>query len=67
MAVLQAHGLGLGAADWSSLQTLEAGLDDVLDAAACLLTAQRIARGANAPPLGDGVLDARGLRMEIVA
>jgi predicted RNase H-like nuclease len=65
--VLRGHGLGIGAADWESLQTLEASLDDAVDAAACLLTAQRIARGSNAPPLGDGALDARWLRMEIVA
>ena len=42
--------------------------DDVIDAVACLVAAQRIARG-KALVLPDGVVehDARGLRMEIVA
>ena len=42
--------------------------DDVVDAVACLVAAQRIARG-RALVLPDGVVehDARGLRMEIVA
>jgi len=41
-------------------------IDDVLDATVCLLTARRIAAGV-AQVLGDEVVDARGLRMEIVA
>jgi predicted RNase H-like nuclease len=41
-------------------------IDDLLDAAACLLTAERIAEG-RAQVLGDGAIDSRGLRMEIVA
>jgi predicted RNase H-like nuclease len=40
--------------------------DDVLDAAACLLTARRIFLG-QARVFGGGAVDARGLRMEIVA
>lgn len=41
------------------------GLDDIIDAAACLVTARRLAAGtatAIAPPR-----DRKGLRMEIVA
>ena len=42
--------------------------DDVIDAVACLVAAQRIARGAALVlPPGPAVRDARGLRMEIVA
>lgn len=44
----------------------EITLDDVIDAAVCLLTAQRIYRG-HEQVLGDGAVDRRGLRMEIVA
>jgi predicted RNase H-like nuclease len=40
--------------------------DDLLDAAACLVTARRILT-RRAMVLGDGSLDARNLRMEIVA
>jgi predicted RNase H-like nuclease len=40
-------------------------LDDVIDAAVCLLTAQRLHQG-KAIVLG-GELDSRGLRMEMVA
>jgi predicted RNase H-like nuclease len=42
--------------------------DDVVDAAACLVAAYRIARGlALTLPAGEPQIDARGLRMEIVA
>jgi predicted RNase H-like nuclease len=41
-------------------------IDDLLDAAVCFLTAERIAEG-RAQVLGDGAVDSRGLRMEIVA
>jgi len=44
----------------------QAQIDDLLDAAVALLTARRVHDGA-AQMLGDGLLDARGLRMEIVA
>jgi predicted RNase H-like nuclease len=50
----------------SSLAMLAAALDDVLDAAACLLTARRISL-AQAKVLSDGARDARRLRMEMVA
>jgi predicted RNase H-like nuclease len=40
-------------------------VDDVLDARAVLWTARRLARG-RAERLGDGAVDGRGLRMEIV-
>jgi predicted RNase H-like nuclease len=44
------------------------GRDDVVDAAVCLVTAYRIAHGlAVTLPAGDPEVDARGLRMEIVA
>lgn len=49
-----------------SLREIDAALDDVLDAAACLLTAKRISEGRERV-LGDRALDAKGLRMEIVA
>jgi predicted RNase H-like nuclease len=43
------------------------GRDDIVDAAACLVTAARIARGvALTLPSGKPQIDARGLRMEIV-
>jgi predicted RNase H-like nuclease len=44
------------------------GRDDIVDAAACLVTAYRIANGlALTLPLGEPQIDERGLRMEIVA
>ena len=44
------------------------GRDDVVDAAACLLTALRIVTGTSLTlPVGDPEDDTRGLRMEIVA
>ena len=42
------------------------GVDDLIDAAIALLTASRMSEG-RASVLGDGAIDARGLRMEIVA
>jgi predicted RNase H-like nuclease len=41
-------------------------LDDIIDAAVCLLTAKRVAEHS-ACVFGDGAVDSRGLRMEIVA
>ena len=42
--------------------------DDVVDAAACLVTAYRVSRGEHLRlPAGDPPIDAHGLRMEIVA
>ena len=44
------------------------GEDDLIDAAACLLTARRIQDGtATVFPSGQVETDAKGLRMEIVA
>jgi predicted RNase H-like nuclease len=44
------------------------GRDDIVDAAACLVTAYRIAKGqAVTLPDGDAQTDERGLRMEIIA
>jgi predicted RNase H-like nuclease len=44
------------------------GRDDIVDAAACLVTAYRIANGqAMTLPVGEPQTDERGLRMEIVA
>jgi predicted RNase H-like nuclease len=40
-------------------------MDDIIDAAACLLTARRIAQRCECV-LGDLAVDGRGLRMEIV-
>ena len=54
MTVLQRLG-------WTRVQP-----DDLLDAAACLLASKRVAEGG-ACVLGDGAVDSRGLRMEIVA
>jgi predicted RNase H-like nuclease len=65
IALLQAQGLTVGAVEGGSLESLCAPLDDVLDAAACLVTAKRIHEGRGLI-LGDGALDGRGLRMEIV-
>jgi len=54
---------GLG--DLSKLRALGAAPDDLLDAAVLALTAER-ARDGTATRLGDGSVDARGLRMEVV-
>jgi predicted RNase H-like nuclease len=61
LAALAAAGLGRLAAG----RVRGAAGDDVLDACALLWTAGRVARG-EAVRLGDGGVDQRGLRMEIV-
>jgi predicted RNase H-like nuclease len=48
------------------LSSTRVGVDDLIDAAAALLTASRMSEG-RAQVLGNGAVDARGLRMEIVA
>jgi len=66
LELLVANGLGFDpAVERQRLGRARVQLDDILDAAACLLTAQRIAEH-RACVLGDGALDARGLRMEVV-
>lgn len=60
LALLAAAGLG----DLSRLRALGAAPDDILDAAVLVLTAERILTGT-ATRLGDGSVDARGLRMEV--
>jgi predicted RNase H-like nuclease len=52
-------------ADWRPRPVPGAASDDVLDAVVLVWTAARLARG-EALRLGDGGVDARGLRMEIV-
>ncbi len=47
-----------------ALRPREAALDDLYDAAALALAAERFAKGDGAR-LGEGLVDARGLRMEI--
>ena len=61
LGLLAAAGLG----DLSKLRALGAAPDDILDAAVLALTAER-ARDGTATRLGDGSVDARGLRMEVV-
>ncbi len=58
--LLAAAGLG----DLSKLRALGAAPDDILDAAVLALTAERV-RDGTATRLGDGSVDARGLRMEV--
>lgn len=65
LRILQTQGLAWSDSVLESLSQLDAGLDDVLDAAACLVTARRIAVGAS-ERLGDAAPDERGLRMEIL-
>ncbi len=60
LALLAAAGLG----DLSRLRALGAAPDDILAAAVLVLTAERI-RAGTATRLGDGSVDARGLRMEV--
>jgi predicted RNase H-like nuclease len=60
LALLAAAGVG----DLSRLRALGAAPDDILDAAVLALTAAR-ARDGSAVRLGDGTVDARGLRMEV--
>ncbi|MDQ6675069.1 MAG: DUF429 domain-containing protein [Chloroflexota bacterium] len=69
LALLQQHGLEL------DLERIRGQLgvgrvarDDIVDAAACLLTAARVARGhATLLPAGPPPFDARGRRMQIAA
>ncbi len=68
-SLLEKAGLRLdtGAARFR-LGVSQAGVDDILDAAACALAAWRVAEGrALALPTATEQRDARGLRMEIVA
>lgn len=52
----------------ASLGLANVARDDIIDALACLVTAQRVQRGqAIILPDGDAQYDARGLRMEMVA
>jgi predicted RNase H-like nuclease len=67
LAILRTYGLELEPLDERRRLGGRANVaaDDIIDAAVCLLTARRI---ADKPlVLSDGALDARGLRMEIVA
>jgi predicted RNase H-like nuclease len=67
LAVLRRHGLTFDpVAERLRLGRSLVALDDLLDAAVCLLTARRISDGT-AIVLGDATMDAHGLRMEIVA
>jgi predicted RNase H-like nuclease len=69
IALLAAHGLTLDVDEIrATLQTAKVRRDDIVDAAACLLTARRIARGeAIFLPPGQAPRDARGRRMQIAA
>ena len=60
LALLAAAGVG----DLARVRALGAAPDDILDAAVLALTARRVADGT-AVRLGDGAVDARGLRMEV--
>jgi predicted RNase H-like nuclease len=60
LALLAAAGVG----DLTRVRALGAAPDDILDAAVLALTARRVAEGT-AERLGDGEVDARGLRMEV--
>lgn len=67
LAILGRHGLAFDLVDERRrLAAWRVGVDDLLDAAAALLTAKRMSDGT-ARVLGDGAIDGRGLRMEIVA
>ena len=69
LKLLAAHGLTLDVDEIrATLQTAKVRRDDIVDAAACLLTARRIARGeAIFLPPGQAPRDARGRRMQIAA
>ena len=67
LAILSRYGLSFDPAqERERLRHARVGVDDLIDAAAALLTASRMSEG-RAQVLGDGAVDARGLRMEIVA
>jgi predicted RNase H-like nuclease len=67
LTILGRHGVTFDpVAERRRLGTSRVAIDDLLDAAVALLTARRVHDGA-AQMLGDGLVDARGLRMEIVA
>jgi predicted RNase H-like nuclease len=66
LELLAANGLRFDpAAERQRLGRARVQLEDIIDAAACLLTAKRVAEHRECT-LGDGAVDSRGLRMEIV-
>lgn len=66
LRILETHGLHINPVqERLRLSRSLVAIDDLLDAAVCLLTAKRILAG-RAQVLGDGAVDARRLRMEIV-
>ena len=69
LRLLVEHGLRFdAAAERARLKPAKLGEDDLIDAAACLVTAQRIHEGRERVlPDGDAPKDGGGLRMEIVA
>jgi len=73
LAVLNGHGLLLGLDDVEILRTQwgrsAAAVDDIVDAAACLLTANRVRLGTHSvfPHVATPVRDEKGLTMEIVS
>lgn len=66
VAILDRHGLTLDHQAVRQRLGRGVGVDDVIDAAVCLLTAERISNQRQRV-LGDGVRDAKGLAVEIVA
>lgn len=68
LAVLSQYGLDLNVdALRNSLSRKRVERNDIVDAAACLLSARRIAAGQAVVIPDDPVIDERGLRMEMVA
>lgn len=66
-AILRAHGVVFDPhSERGRLGRSRVGTDDLVDAAVALVTASRIAAGT-AQVLGDGSIDPRGLRMEMLA
>lgn len=67
LAILLRHGIAFDPVEERRrLRPSRVAVDDLVDAAVALLTAWRMST-EKAQVLGDGALDARGLRMEIVA
>lgn len=67
LAILRQYGLAFDpATERHRLGRSQVAVDDLIDAAVCLITARRIAEGRELV-LGDGAVDFRALRMEIVA
>jgi predicted RNase H-like nuclease len=67
LAILAQHGILFDAVEERArLGRARVAVDDLIDAAACLVTARRIHDGATRL-LGGGDADARGIRMEIIA